>query len=735
MKRKLFLILTLLVLAAGPVVPQQQPPAQTEPASPPLGPLNLQNASLREVIDQFARMLRINVIIDDKVNGGVTINTYGSTDNLDPRNLLELILRLNNAGMVQEGPIYRIVPMNQLVRQPFTQLSDSKDIPDDDRTMLNLIFLKYVTVDEVSKILTEFTDDRTLVRSYAPANLLFIMDSRRNMRRIMDLIALFDSDNFAGERIRLFDIKNTLPSELLKDLDSVLKSISLDSKTSTVRFLPVDRISKLIAVAPNPGVFERVETWIKTLDIPISETSVVVDTYIYHVNYGRAECIAMALTQLYYPEAAGMMGAYGNPYGAQNGGGQYGGGQYGGGQYGGGQYGANGGFGAVGGGGGGYGNQNNFQSGFGGAGGCGMMMGGMGGMGGGGYGAGGLAYGQPAFGGYAAQVQPLQQGGGLIGGNPAPNANNSTNALAGALLGNTSTKDGAPPRIVANPLDNSLIIQANPQQYQSILKILKELDRPPRQILLEAKIYEVAMGGSFTARLSTLLQANTGGDRRLLGSLAGAATNLQAGFLVGQARQLMAFLELQENSSNVRTISHPTLIATDSIPAHISVGAQVPILTGTIANLGGANTVTQQGISSRNTGVTLQVNARINPSGIVTLIVNQEVSNQASAGTTALPTPTFNQRVVQTQVTMQDGDTIAIGGIVSDDQTSSKQGFPGLNKIPYLGAIFGGQTRSNAHSEMVLFMTPHVIYDNNDLLEASDQVKNNLRRIRKYIVE
>jgi general secretion pathway protein D len=284
-------------------------------------------------------------------------------------------------------------------------------------------------------------------------------------------------------------------------------------------------------------------------------------------------------------------------------------------------------------------------------------------------------------------------------------------------------------------LDNSLLIQGNPQQYQSILKLLRELDRPPRQILLEAKIYEVIMSGSFQAGVSATFQQRTGGERRLLGSLAGASTQLQAGMLVGQARQLLAFLELRENSSNVRSISSPSLIATDSIPALINVGAQVPVLTGTIASIGSTNPVTQQGISARNTGVTLQVNARVNPSGVVTLIVNQEVSSQANSGSSSIPTPSFNQRVVQTQITLQDGDTIAIGGIINEDTTSTSQGIPGLNRIPKIGALFGNQSRTNSRTELVLFMTPHVIYDTNDLLEASEQVKNSMRRARKYFVQ
>ncbi len=721
MKSKLLLIATLLLLSAGQIVPQD-----AQPAAPiTVGNLNLQNASLREVIDQLARQLRINVIVDDKVVGSVTLNTYGTPGGLDARNLLELLLRINGAGMIQEGEIYRIVPINQLVRQPISQVADSSTIPEDDRTMLNLVFLKYVTVDEVSKVLTEFTDDRTIIRSYGPANLLFIMDSRRNMRRLMELIAMFDSDAFNGERIRLFDVKNTLPSELLKDLDRVLKSISLDNNTSTVRFLPVDRIGKLIAVAPNPGVFERVETWIRTLDVPITQTSSLIDTYIYRVNYGRADCLSQALNQLYNP---GMQygSGYGNPYGGNQNYGGISGGNYGGGQQNYGNTGAgNNSSGLGGGGNSNYGSQNSFNSGFGGAGACGPYSQGGGS---GGYGN-NQNYGVPAFGGFAAQTVPAQPGGLMAPGAPAGQQ------PAAAQAQTATAETVAPPRIVAMQLDNSLMIQANAQQYQSILKLLRELDKPPRQILLEAKTYQVIMSGSFAAGVSASFEKRTGAERRPLGSLAGAVTQLQAGFLVGQARQLLAFLQLQENSSNVRTISQPSLIATDSIPASINVGAQVPVLTGTIANLSGANTVTQQGIGARNTGVTLQVNARVNPSGVVTLIINQEVSKQSGSGSSAIPTPSFDQQVVQTQVTLQDGDTIAIGGIISEDNSSTSQGIPGLNKIPKVGFLFGSQSRSHSRTELVLFMTPHVIYDTNDLLEASEQLKSHMRKLRKYIVE
>src|SRR6185503_5441823 len=242
------LVLAGLAVAQAPA-PQAPPAPQTAPQQPaqPPGPLlNLQDASLTEVVDQLARQLRINIQIDPRVKGTVTLNTYGETRNLDPRNLLDMILRVNGFGMVQEGEIYRVVPLTDVIRQPMPFSVNGKDIPADDQLILNLVFLKYVGVDELSKVLQEFTDTNAVVKVYAPANLLFILDSRRNMRRLMELVALFDSDTFVGERVRLYEIHNARPSDLVKELENILKSISLDSKNSTVRFLPVDRIGTLI---------------------------------------------------------------------------------------------------------------------------------------------------------------------------------------------------------------------------------------------------------------------------------------------------------------------------------------------------------------------------------------------------------------------------------------------------------------------------------------------------------
>jgi general secretion pathway protein D len=728
------LLFGVLAFAQAPAPQPAQAQLQVQTPPVPIGNINIANGSLREVVNQLAQTLKINLIPDAKLAGNITINTYGELRNLDARNLLEMILRINGYGLAQDGDIYRVVPMKDVLKQniPFQRL-EAKDIPDDEQTILNLIFLKYVTVDELTKVIDPFTGDNAVLLPYAPANLLFILDSRRNMRRLMDLISMFDSDTFANQRVRLFELKNAKPSDLEKSLDSILQSISLDEKKTTVKFLAIDKISTLIAVAPNPGVFDTIAQWIQKLDVPVSVTAGGIDNYVYHVKYGRADCLAMALSSLFgiggggYPSyGAGFPPAgYGTPYASPYGGGGYGAGAYG--NYGGGSgYGGaynGGGYGGAYGGGGTYGAPNSFMNGFGGAGACGN------GMPGGGYGGGG-GYGYPAFGGFSAQAPLVSAPSGIAPGAQAPAAAGGAAGAAGNAGAAGAPMPEIPPRIVANPLDNSLIIQADPQRYQSILKLLKELDIPPRQILLEAKIYSIDLTDQFAAGVTAAYGKRDGSDKTLLGSLAADGTlGLSVGALVGSSKQLLAFLNLKENIGHTHILSEPSLIATDSIPASINVGTQVPVSTGSTTLPSAGGPAITQSISGVSTGITLQVFAHVNPSGVVTLVINQE--NSSPQGNSL--TPSFNQQVVQTQITTLDGDTIAIGGVIGETTTIGTAGIPLLSRIPYLGAIFGNKNYSHERTELILFMTPHVIRDQTDLLEASDELKSQVRKLQKYI--
>ncbi len=671
------------------------------PPSPGAGPINLQNASLVEVINDLARILKINYILDKRVSGSVTISTYGETKNIDTRNLLDLILRINGFAMIQVGDVYRIVPLTDVNRLPLKPETNSKNIPEDDRTMLNLVFLKYATVADLATLISNFQGEGATTVTYPPANLLLIQDSRRNMKRLMDLIALFDSNEFASQRVRLFEVKEGKPSDIAKELESILKSISLNEKTAPIKFLPIDRINTIIAVAPNPGAFDEIEKWIKKLDVPIQITAGSIDNYVYRVKYGRSETLAGAIMQLY--------GGYG---------GGYGGGGYGG-------YGAGG---------------------FPGAG----LPGGAYGA----YGASGSGPQPSGPGGAAYNPSGSYGGGGFPGaGYPAPGVLSAGAAgvgLAGAgfdqtgsyLSGGAGGVGGRIPRIVPNPLDNSLLIQGTPQEYAGILKLLKELDIAPRQVLIEAKIYEVDLSGAWQAGVNATFQKIGSKEglglstRSLVGNSVQGALTLSAGALVSQSRELLAFLSANEATTRVKVISAPSIIATDSIQASINVGTEVPTLTAQAVTgvQSGGSSLFANNITNRNSGVTLSILARVNPSGIVTLVINQEVSApEPPTSSSAIQSPSFSKRSVQTQITVQDGDTIAIGGIIDEKSTESSGGIPLLHRIPYLGAAFGNKSFSKTRTELIVFMTPRVIYDTNSIVDASDELKNQLRKVLKNL--
>src|ERR1035441_9018852 len=321
--------------AAPPAATQpQNAPATTAPRLTDSGAFIMPNASLTEMIDLLAKRLKINYILDPGVRGTVSIFTYGEVKPVDYMPLLETILRVNGSAMVKVGDIYRIVPVNrinQLPLQPMVNI-DPKTLPDDERMVMNLIFLKYATASEIQNLVKPFLGEGAYASVYDPANLLLIEDNARNMKRTMDLIALFDSDQFAGQRVRLFEVENSRPSDLQKELDQVFKAYALSDKAAgSVKFIPVDRINTLIAVAPNPGIFVQVENWIGKLDIAVKASSGSVNSYVYRLKYARADTVAMAIMALYSgnPFALMALGAMANQQNMSSGNGM-GGMQYGG---------------------------------------------------------------------------------------------------------------------------------------------------------------------------------------------------------------------------------------------------------------------------------------------------------------------------------------------------------------------------------------------------------------------
>jgi general secretion pathway protein D len=203
---------------------------------------------------------------------------------------------------------------------------------------------------------------------------------------------------------------------------------------------------------------------------------------------------------------------------------------------------------------------------------------------------------------------------------------------------------------------------------------------------------------------------------------------------VGASKEILGVLQAQETKGQARVISSPSIIATDSIPATMNVGEDVPVLTSQ-AIVGGVQSngsnVFGNTVGSESTGITLAITARVSPSGVVTMLINQDVSAPQASTTSGIDSPSFSQRQFQTQVTVQDGDTIAIGGAIQESKNITTTGVPFLIHIPVIGGLFGSKSTSLSRTELIVFITPKVLFDTNQLLDATEEIKDSLNHIKK----
>jgi general secretion pathway protein D len=296
-------------------------------------------------------------------------------------------------------------------------------------------------------------------------------------------------------------------------------------------------------------------------------------------------------------------------------------------------------------------------------------------------------------------------------------------------------------------MDNTLLIQATQQEYEQVLKLLKDLDVSPRQVLIEAKIYEVTLSDALSSGVQAYLQSrgtsSTGEGavgRQFKGALSSASdaltTSLSAGMIVGRSRELMAYLSMAADNRKAKVLSAPSIIATDSIPAMLNVGDEVPTLTSQGYTSAQSNALFTSTVQNRSSGITLNIMARVNPSGVVTLYISQDVSAPvAPAASSAIQSPSFSHRSVSTQVTVEDGDTVAIAGVMQESRTISSAGIPVLHRIPVLGGLFGSRSYSTGRTELIVLMTPRVIYDTNQIRDATEELRAKVKGLAREIKE
>jgi general secretion pathway protein D len=294
-------------------------------------------------------------------------------------------------------------------------------------------------------------------------------------------------------------------------------------------------------------------------------------------------------------------------------------------------------------------------------------------------------------------------------------------------------------RIITDPVSNSIVVQGTAQQYAEIAKTLDKLDVLPRQVMIEARVYEVTLTGSLSSGLEYALQHRGTGTTPLqflgdYGVTSSGSLTASTGTLIGQTRQLMAFLTASENRSRVKTLSAPTVLTTDSNEARIQVGESVPVLSSQGLALGGqfaGNSLFTSTVNNVDTGIILSVTPRITSTGLVSLHINQEISSEEPTPSTGIQSPSFSKRSVTTQAVAQDGQTIALGGLISYTYTKTTNRIPLLGDIPLLGTLFGSTSYTTTETELIVLLTPHIISTLPGATAATRELRDKLKDLRR----
>lgn len=324
----------------------------------------------------------------------------------------------------------------------------------------------------------------------------------------------------------------------------------------------------------------------------------------------------------------------------------------------------------------------------------------------------------------------LQGGLTTTGGETGADAPHSGPLPQGTGVDNSGGTDGAMQgvRITADDENNAIIVMGTAAQYGTIESALRQLDRQPLQVLIEATVAEVTLGnqlayglqyavksGNFQAAFApsaagattTNTSSGTAGVAAGLASLLTSSSAFNLSYVSGANSSVL--LQLLQGLTEVKVLSSPNLLVLNDQSAQLQVGDQVPIATQSSQSTLAAGAPIVNSIEYRDTGVILKITPRVNASGLVLLDVDQEVSSVSSTTSSSLDTPTISQRRVNSSIAVADGQTVALAGLISDTRSKTKNGIPVLQNIPGIGFLFGTTTKSTSRDELIVFITPHIV--------------------------
>jgi general secretion pathway protein D len=642
--------------------------------------LNYVDTDVREVVRVIlGDILKVNYSIDPGYRGAVTIRTSRPLRREELLPTLQSLLASAGGSLTYEGGMFHVGAADEEGNIPPVVGGSSIGAGS------QIVQLKYASARQLGAMLTPYVGEGAKIVVDPSRNVLVVSGAPAARQNIIDLIKIFDVDYLASQSYALYPVKTGEPAKLASDLQAALQADPDGAMAGSIRVVPVETANAIMVIASQPSYLDRASRFMTQLEA-VKETSGR-NLHVIYLKNAQAIDLQPILQKAINPPAGGA-GTEAPP--------------------------------------------------------------------------GGLVPGAtPA---QAASTAAAPRTTGPTTSNPAnastatitPGMSNGTTPAsppspAPSTPSSTDSAQqvtGAPKgaQIIADTKNNALVVVSTEAEYAMIEAAVRRLDLLPLQVLIEATVAEVTLNDAlqygtqyffavhgYSATLTnaqsispTIINpaASVTNAQLFPGLLASAFPGLAIARTVGPSQFA---LEALKSITDVHVISSPKLLILDRQRARLQVGDLVPIITQSATSVIAPNAPIVNNVQYQETGIILSVSPRINSGGLVTLDIEQEVSNvNPTPAFQGINSPTFSQRKIDSKIVVQDGETISLAGLISDRQEKDKSGVPLLQDIPVLGALFSTRNHSSNRTELLVLITPRVVYDQQGARALTDELRRKL---------
>ena len=637
---------------------------------------NFENNPIQAVVKAIlGDLLQQNYTIAPNVGGNVSFSTSKPIRAEQAMSVLEMLLSWTGNTLIYKDGRYTVLqikdalPGNLTPRIAPPKLAKGYEV--------RVFPLRYVSPSEMAKLLKPYAKPEAVVNADTSRSMIVLAGTASELENYAQTIDMFDVDWMKGMSIGVFTLQRAEVTTLVPELEKIFGATGESPLAGMFRFLPIERSNAIIAMTPQPEYLRQAEEWLRRLDRAGDES--MTQLFVYDVKNVKSVDLADYLNEIFLGTSGGGSSRRSSTSGSVAPG---------------------------------------LSS---------VTVGG--GMGRGGSG----------------RMSSRRAGTSLNGTAAQPAVAGATPAATGGVAGREDT--GL--RITAVEESNQLLVMATPVEWDAMQAAIRKLDIAPLQVHIETKILEVGLNGDLQYGVQWWFaglrgQAPYAGieydvlnrqDRQRSGMGAagpGESGNIFWSYLNSKFQVALSALE---TTGQAKVLSAPSLMVLNNQEAQINVGTQIPVQQTSVIGLpvatnGTPGTATNTGygtIQYLDTGVILNVKPRVNPGGLVYLEVSQEVSSQGAIA--ANGNPAINSRTIDTQIAVQSGDTILLGGLISEDDATTNGGVPGLSRVPVLGKLFGNTIKKKNRTELIVLITPQVMSNSEEAREVTESYKRQFKGI------